>query len=312
MWSARTRHGVEAGHEWPVAVRDAGAVTAFDDDTTAPAVPPPGSLFSLDGRVALVTGGTRGIGAMVASGLLAAGARVLVTGRDADEAAAAAARLDPGGRCTGVAADLATHEGIAALVEAAGSLTDRLHLLVNNAGAWAMAPVDHVPVAVWDEVLHLNVTAVHYLTVGLLPLLEAAATPADPARVVNISSIEGIDTPVLPTIPYSTSKAALHMLTRHHAAQLVDRGILVNAVAPGLFPTRMSAFLEVDELRDLALATIPLHRPGRAEEIAGTVVYLASRAGGYVTGQVLAVDGGRTGIGRADPVTALDLPTSPA
>jgi NAD(P)-dependent dehydrogenase (short-subunit alcohol dehydrogenase family) len=263
---------------------------------TAPSLAP-AALFSLEGRTALVTGGTRGIGAMVAAGLLAAGARVFVTGRDAGEVESADGE--------GIVADLATIEGARALAAEVARRTDRLDVLVNNAGAWSFAAIDAIAEDEWDAVHHLNVKAVHYLTVALLPLLEAGATAADPSRVVNIGSTEGIDTPVMPTTAYSTSKAAVHMLTRHHAAQLVGRHVLVNAIAPGLFPTRMSSFLEVPELRDAALGTIPLQRAGRPEEIAGAVVFLASRAGGYVAGQVLVVDGGRSGIGRADPISGL-------
>lgn len=264
----------------------------------------PAELFSLEGKVALVTGGVRGVGAMIARGLLAAGATVFITGRDADEAAAAGSEMGAGTeRCIGLAADLSTTAGTTALADALAERTAHLDILVNNAGLWAAAPIDAVPEDDWDRLMDVNVKAVHYLTAALLPLLTARASADDPSRVINIGSNEGLDTPVMPTTLYSVSKAAVHMLTRNQAAQLAGRHVLVNALALGLFPTRLSAFLDIPEVRDIALSTIPLHRPGRPEEVAGTVVYLASRAGGYVTGQVLVVDGGRNGIGRADPVT---------
>ena len=265
----------------------------------------PATLFSLAGRTAVVTGGSRGIGAMISEGLLAAGARVFVVARSADEVAATAERLGALGPCEGLTANLSSTAGATALAEELSARTDRLDILVNNAGAWSFAAIDAVPEAEWDAVMALNVKGVHYLTAALLRLLTASASEEEPARVINIGSTEGIDTPMMPTIAYSTSKAAVHHLTRHQAAQLVDRHVLVNAIAPGLFPTQMSSFLEEPTLRAAALSTIPLHRPGRAEEIAGTAVFLASRAGGYVTGQVLVVDGGRNGIGRADPIAAL-------
>jgi NAD(P)-dependent dehydrogenase (short-subunit alcohol dehydrogenase family) len=262
----------------------------------------PAELFSLAGRTALVTGGGRGIGAMIAEGLAAAGARVLLAARSEDEVTATADRLGALGPCEGIVADLSSTAGVTALVDEVAGRTDRLDILVNNAGAWSFAAIDAVPEHEWDAVMALNVKAVHYLTAALLPFLTKGATAEAPARVINIGSTEGIDTPVMPTIAYSTSKAAVHHLTRHQAAQLIGRHVLVNAIAPGLFPTQMSSFLTDDALRDIALSTIPLHRPGLAEEIAGAAVFLASRAGGYIAGQVLVVDGGRNGIGRADPI----------
>lgn len=270
----------------------------------APSTFDPGHLFSLEGKLAVITGGSRGIGSMIAEGFVAAGARVLLAARSADELATTVERLGPD-RTEGIVADLTTTAGATALAAAVAERTDRVDILVNNAGAWSFAAMDDVPELEWDTVMALNVKAVQYLTAALLPLLTSAATVDDPSRVINIGSTEGIDTPVMPTMAYSASKAAAHHLTRHHAAQLVDRHVLVNAIAPGLFRTQMSSFLDEPALRAAALSTIPLHRPGRADEIAGAAVFLASRAGGYVTGQVLVVDGGRNGIGRADPIAAL-------
>ena len=183
---------------------------------------------------------------------------------------------------------------------------DGLDILVNNAGATHLGPFDDVPEDRWDEVMAVNVAAVHYLTVALLPLLRRRASADSPSRVLIIGSTSGMILSGLPDVAYETSKAAVHHLARHHAAELVSEHVLVNVIAPGLFPTRMSSFLDVPELRDPVLGTIPMGRSGRPDEIAGAAVFLASRAGGYVTGQVLVVDGGRTGIGRADPVSGLE------
>jgi NAD(P)-dependent dehydrogenase (short-subunit alcohol dehydrogenase family) len=233
-------------------------------------------LFSLAGRTALVTGGSRGIGLAIATELLAVGARVLI--------------------CEGIVADLATVAGADALVAAVAERTDRLDILVNNAGATWGAPLEDFPEAGWDKVMALNVKAVHYLTAAALPLLRAAATPELPARVINIGSIDGLAVPQSETYAYSASKAAVHQLTRQHAARLAHEHILVNAIAPGMFPSKMSAPI-LDHFSDQAMALIPLRRVGRPEEIGGTVVYLASRAGSYTTGSVLVVDGGTAGAG---------------
>lgn len=244
-------------------------------------------LFSLEGRTALVTGGTRGIGAGIAAEFARAGATVITCARHADDGA--------------IQADLSTLDGVQALAAAVAERTDRLHILVNNAGATWGAPVDDYPESGWDKVMDLNVKAMHYLTAACLPLLRAAATEDDPARVINIGSIDGIETPLTENYAYSASKAAVHQLTRHLARRLAPENILVNAIAPGLFDSKMSAFITRDEaVRDAATATIPLKRIGRPEEIGGSAVYLASRAGGYTTGEVLVVDGGRSGAGRAD------------
>lgn len=244
-------------------------------------------LFSLDGRVALVTGGTRGIGLGIATELARAGARVITCARHADGDA--------------IQADLSSLDGVRELAAAVGERTDRLHILVNNAGATWGAPIDDYPEGGWDKVMDLNVKAMHYLTAECLPLLRAAASAEDPARVINIGSIDGIEAPMTENYAYSASKAAVHQLTRHLARRLAGEHILVNAIAPGLFDSKMSAFITRDDaLRDAATATIPLKRIGRPEEIGGSAVYLASRAGGYTTGEVLVVDGGRAGAGRAD------------
>ena len=246
-------------------------------------------LFSLEGRVALVTGGSRGIGAAIASSFADAGARVIVCARKAEDGPDV------------IQADLSTLAGVEALVAAVRERTDRLDVLVNNAGATWGAPLEEYPEDGWEKVMALNVKAMQYLTSACLPLLRAAASEDDPARVINIGSIDGLMAPMTENYAYSASKAAVHQLTRHLAKRLAPEHILVNAIAPGLFESKMSAFIVGNpEIRDAATATIPLKRIGRPEEIGGTAVYLASRAGGYTTGAVLVVDGGRAGAGRAD------------
>jgi len=245
-------------------------------------------LFSLDGRTALVTGGTRGIGLAITNAFRDAGAEVITCARRPGDSGA-------------LEADLSTLDGVQALADAVAERTDRLDVLVNNAGATWGAPVDDFPENGWDKVMAVNVKAMHYLTSACLPLLRAAATPDEPARIINIGSVDGINAPITENYAYSASKAAVHQLTRHLARRLAPEHILVNAIAPGMFESKMTAFI-INEpaIADAAYAMIPLKRMGRPEEIGGSAVYLASRAGGYTTGEVLVVDGGRTGAGRAD------------
>ncbi|MBJ7332075.1 MAG: SDR family NAD(P)-dependent oxidoreductase, partial [Solirubrobacteraceae bacterium] len=197
------------------------------------------SLFSLAGQTALITGGTRGIGLAIATEFLHAGARVLVCARSADELDRAVEELTPLGPCEGIVADLVTLDGVNALAVAVGDRVDALHVLVNNAGTQWGAPLEDFPEAGWDKVMDLNVKAVQFLTAALLPLLRAAATPERPARIVNIGSISGIDAPEVDTFSYGASKAAVHLLTRHHARTLAPE-ITVNAIAPGTFPSKLS------------------------------------------------------------------------
>src|SRR5436190_17112301 len=258
-------------------------------------------LFSLRGRTALVTGGSRGIGAAIAAEFLRAGARVIVCARKEGELTAATGRLGELGDCEGIVADLSSLEGVRALAAAVTERTDRLHVLVNNAGATWGAPLEEFPEDGFDKVMSVNVKALQYLTSACLPLLRAAATEDDPARVINIGSIDGMNAPITENYVYSASKAAVHQLTRHLARRLAPEHILVNAIAPGMFESKMTAFIANEPaIAEAANAMIPLKRMGRPEEIGGSAVYLASRAGGYTTGEVLIVDGGRTGAGRAD------------
>lgn len=249
------------------------------------------ALFSLEGKVALVTGGSRGIGEMIAHGLVAAGAAVYVASRKLEVCEEVAADLrEAGGQATALQADLSTPEGCEALAARIAEREPALHVLVNNAGATWGAPLGAYPADGFDKVMDLNVRGVFLLTQALLPQLEAAASPTDPARVVNIGSVDGLKVPGFDSFAYSASKAAVHHLTRHLARTLAPRHVTVNAIAPGLYPSKMTAYLM--EHADELAAGIPRGRLGEAEDLAGTTIYLASRAGAYTTGAVLPVDGG--------------------
>jgi len=249
-----------------------------------------GELFSVAGKVALVTGGSRGIGLMMARGLVEAGARVYVVSRKADEVKAAAAELSKIGTAIALPADLATQAGTRALADELAAREPKLHVLVNNAGANWGAPLADYPEAGWDKVMALNVKAVFDLTRMLIPQLEAASRPGDPARVINVGSIDGLQVPLLETYAYSTSKAAVHHLTRVLARKLAPK-ITVNAVAPGPFESKMMAET-LDKFGEGIKASCPLKRIGEPDDMAGVAVYLASKAGAYVTGAVIPVDGG--------------------
>ena len=248
-------------------------------------------LFDLTGKVAVVTGGTRGIGLMMARGLLQAGARVYLSARKADEGAQARAELAAHGSVHFVQADLSTEAECRRLATEVGRLEDQVDVLVNNAGATWGAPLAEFPESGWDKVLDLNLKAPFFLTRAFLPMLEEAGTDDDPARVINVGSIDGIHVPPMHTYSYSSSKAGLHHLTRVLAKVLGPRRITVNAVAPGPFESKMMhETLEVFG-KEIA-ARAPLGRIGRPDDMAGVVVYLTSRAGAYVTGTVIPVDGG--------------------
>ena len=246
------------------------------------------SWFSLEGKRAVVTGGSRGIGAMIARAYVAAGAEVLIASRDAAACQAMAEELGAG--CTAVPADLSTPEGVEGLAGAVAQWSDRLDVLVNNAGATWGAPLGSYPAAGFDKVIDLNVRGVFLLTQALLPQLRAAASPEDPARVLMIGSVDGLSVPIFDNFAYSASKAAVHQLSTHLAAALAPEHITVNALAPGLVPSRMTAFLGVEE--DAVLARIPLGRAGGLEDLGGMAIALAARAGSYITGTVIPIDGG--------------------
>jgi NAD(P)-dependent dehydrogenase (short-subunit alcohol dehydrogenase family) len=258
-----------------------------------------GDLFSVSGKVAVVTGGSRGIGAMIAAGLVRAGCRVYITARKADACDAKAAELSQFGECISVPLNLADPEAAAELVRQLGEREDRLHILVNNAGATWGAPLEDYPLEAFDKLWDINVKGLFQLTVLSLPLLRAAATPDDPARVINIGSIDGLGIPAMETYAYSTTKAGVHMLTRHLASRLARDSITVNAIAPGPFDSKMMAFaLDNPETRAAIAANVPLGRVGEPDDMAGTAIFLASRAGRYLTGAVIPVDGGLASLRR--------------
>lgn len=257
------------------------------------------SLFDLTGKTVLVTGGAQGLGRMIAEGVLRAGATVAITSRKADVCEAAAAEMAALGTCIALPCDLSSPEAavdLAARVrEAFGG---KLHVIVNNAGKTWGGPIDTYPDKAWAGVMMVNVQAPFTLIRELLPELEAAASADDPARVINIGSVAGRVTERLSAYAYSSSKAAIHMLSRDLAGDLASRNINVNVIMPGFFPTKMTAHMrDNDDVDPAVLSHIPMHRMGRANEIAGTIVFLASRAGGYVTGAEIPVDGGLVGCG---------------
>jgi NAD(P)-dependent dehydrogenase (short-subunit alcohol dehydrogenase family) len=247
-------------------------------------------LFSIEGKTALVTGGSRGIGLMIARGFVEAGATVYVSSRKAEVCEEVATELSTVGRCFALPADVSTEAGCRQLADAFGDREDRLHVLVNNAGATWGAPLAEHDEASWRRVLGLNVEGVFHLTKLLVPMLKAAATPDDPSRVINIGSIDGIQVPILETYSYSASKAAVHHLTQHLARNLAP-DITVNAIAPGPFESKMMA-ATLAAAGDQIAASAPMKRIGRPDDMAGVAIYLASRASSYVTGATIPVDGG--------------------
>jgi 2-deoxy-D-gluconate 3-dehydrogenase len=257
-------------------------------------------LFSVAGKVVFVSGGSRGIGEMIAAGFLANGAKVYISSRKADVCDATAERLSKtyDAPCGSIPGDLSQLDGIERVSSALAERESQLHVLVNNAGASWGAPIEEFPEVGWDKVMDTNVKGVFFLTQKLLPLLEAAATPEDPARVINIGSVDGIRTPVFDTWSYGPSKAAVHNLSRQLAARLVRRNILVNAIAPGPFPTWMLSTGvgtggDVENTDWDALGRSgPRGRIGTAEDIAGTAIFLSSRAGAFTNGDVITCDGG--------------------
>lgn len=251
------------------------------------------SLFDVAGKHVVVTGGTRGIGFMIAKGFVDAGAHVLIAARKADQLATASAEL---GGIPGIVADLSTAAGAKALAAEVLEWSPRLDVLVNNAGATWGAPIEDFPEDGFDKVIDTNVKGPFYLAASLLPALREAATAEDPARIINIGSVDGIRPPMLASYPYSASKAAVHQLTHHLAAHLAREHITVNAIAPGPFESKMMAFaLQNDDMRAAVAGSVPLGRIGRPDDMAGTAIFLASRAGSYLTGAIIPVDGGIVG-----------------
>jgi NAD(P)-dependent dehydrogenase (short-subunit alcohol dehydrogenase family) len=254
-------------------------------------------LFGVRGKVALVTGGTRGIGLMIAEGLVRCGARVLVSSRKQDACKAAEEKLSALGECRAIACDISTVKGCRELAGAVASHEDRLHLLVNNAGLTWGAPIDEFPEKAWDRVMDLDVKSPFFLTQLLLPQLRAAASAEQPAVVVNISSVNAMKPSGLQNYSYVAAKAGLSQLSAQMARDLVDDHINVNVIAPGPFKSKMTAPLYAsDEVEQQVIAGFPMGRWGELENIAGLTIMLASRAGSYLTGVVIPCDGGATTI----------------
>jgi NAD(P)-dependent dehydrogenase (short-subunit alcohol dehydrogenase family) len=248
------------------------------------------SLFDIAGKTALVTGGSRGIGLMIAEGFVDAGVKVYISSRKADVVADVAAELSKKGTCIGIPADLAEESECRRLADEVAAREDSLDILVNNAGATWGAPLEDFDEAAFERVLALNVKGVFHVTKFLVPLLQKAGTVGEPARVINIGSIDGIQVPALETYSYSASKAAVHHLTRHLAKRLAPT-ITVNAIAPGPFESKMMA-ATLEAFGEQIAANAPLRRIGRPDDMAGAAIYLSSRAGAYLTGAVIPVDGG--------------------
>jgi NAD(P)-dependent dehydrogenase (short-subunit alcohol dehydrogenase family) len=252
-------------------------------------------LFSLTGKVALVTGGSRGIGYMISQGLLQAGARVYITARNAKACEEAAQSLSAYGECQAIPADITQAAGLQSLCEQICGREPALHILVNNAGAAWGDRFETYPDSAFDKLMSVNVKAVFSLTQALTPLLEATALSAgDPGRVINIGSMDGLHIPTVTgvgTYAYTASKAAVHHLTRHLAVELGHRNITVNAIAPGFFPSKMTDQLFTHHLADIEHNSL-LGRAGQDEEMAGIAIYLSARAGAYTHGAVIPVDGG--------------------
>ena len=250
-------------------------------------------LFSAKERTALVTGGATGIGRICAEALLSAGARVLIVSRKAEACEAVAKELSALGPCEGFGGTVASEEGVKALAAETRRRTDKLDILINNAGATWGAPFETFEWKAWERVLSVNVAGLFTLTRDLMPLLFQSGTEERPANVINIGSVMGTVTQADRSYSYSASKAAVHHLTRILAADFAGRYVTVNAIAPGPFKTKMTAFsLDKDEGLAAAMESVPMKRVGRPQDIAGTVLYLTGLGGAYTTGAIIPVDGG--------------------
>lgn len=250
------------------------------------------NLFDVEGKVVLVTGGGRGIGLMIAQGFVEAGAKVYIASRKAQVCEEEAKKLAEFGQCIGLGADLSSEDGVKALAAEISSREQKLDVLVNNSGVTWGAPMESFPDSAWDKIMALNLKAPFNLTRELLPLLEKSATAEDPARIINIGSIAAFSSSPM-AYSYGASKAAIHHITQVLANQLAFKNITVNAIAPGPFPSKMMAFaLENEQMRKVVESQVPLKRIGTPEDIAGLSIYLASRAGAYMTGAIIPLDGG--------------------
>jgi NAD(P)-dependent dehydrogenase (short-subunit alcohol dehydrogenase family) len=249
------------------------------------------NLFSVSGKVALVTGGSRGIGYMIARGFVENGVKTYISARKAEACDAAARELSQYGTCVSLPADVGRLDDLERLVKELSAREPKLNILVNNAGANWAEPLETYSESGWDKVVDTNLKAVFFLTRALIPQLKAAGTAEDPARVINIGSIDGLHVPGLETFAYSSSKAGVHHLTRTLARRLARDHINVNAIAPGPFESKMMAET-LKTFGEAIKAAAPRGRIGEPEDMAGTAIFLSSRASAYITGAVLPVDGG--------------------
>jgi NAD(P)-dependent dehydrogenase (short-subunit alcohol dehydrogenase family) len=251
-------------------------------------------LFGVAGKTALVTGGAKGVGAMISTALVRAGCKVIVVSRSAQEGAQFAASMEHNGRCTFLAHDLSSMDGVRAAAADVARLAPSLDILVNNAGAFSASSIDAVNPDNWDKEMALNLRAPFFLAQMLLPQLKAAAAARNPARIVNIGSIAALWAKSSQAYAYGATKAGVHQLTRMLASDLAASNITVNAIAPGFFPSDMTAgfFTAVPGLREQVIDSIPAKRLGASEDIGGAVIFLCSRAGAYLSGAVLPVEGG--------------------
>jgi NAD(P)-dependent dehydrogenase (short-subunit alcohol dehydrogenase family) len=249
-------------------------------------------LFDINGKTAIVTGGGRGIGYMIAKGFVEAGVKVYISSRKASDLEAAAKELSKSGECIAIPADLSTEAGAKKLGDAIKAREEKIHILVNNSGATWGAPFEEFSNEAWDRVLNINVKGTFFVTRELMPLLKKAGTAEDPARIINIGSVAGFTTGGV-AFSYGPSKAAVHHMTQNWASQFAKDWITVNAIAPGAFPSKMMAFItDNEETLKAVEAGIPLKRIGSPEDAAGLTIFLSSRAGAYLTGTIIPLDGG--------------------
>lgn len=250
-------------------------------------------LFDISGKVAVVTGGANGLGRMIVEGLVKAGAKVYFTSRKESDAKEAESALSAHGQCIGLVADLTTAEAVTALAANLREREKAIHILINNAGKTWGAPLESFPDKAWPSVMAVNVQTPFTLIRDLLPALKRGGEPDDPARIINIGSLAGAKAERLSAYSYSASKAAVHHLSRVLAADLAEHLVTVNAIMPGYFPTNMTSHIRADQEKlDALVDRVPLRRLGREADIVGTCIFLSSRAGSYVTGANLAIDGG--------------------